>query len=161
MTAWILVWLDFIQVVILLPPVPVEVLTDIRQRLFQRIRSDTPVGKSQFHTRSIDIILEPHTKTLFHILHHITQRTGIVSRIVILCLYAQHCCYAQPNGQNRFLHILLFYVHFKMLLTCIYPHFITTKRQTHKRFRRTVGVHQELAVFDSPRHGDLLSVDLR
>ena len=85
MATRIFVELDLIGVAALLPPVPVEMLADVVECLFQRIGPDAEVGIGQHDACRIDIgiKLELDVKPFGDIVHHLTHRSAIL-RLVCL-----------------------------------------------------------------------------
>ena len=61
MAAWILVWLNLIRVATL-PPVPIEILTDIVKCHLDRVRAHAKVCIGDFFANCIDIVFELHSK---------------------------------------------------------------------------------------------------
>lgn len=84
MTTGIFIRLDFIDITILLPPVEVEILTDIRQGFLQRIGLDAEGGIRQLSTDGIHIIFKADTPALRYVLHHIVKAAGEMTLISVL-----------------------------------------------------------------------------
>ena len=82
--ARIFVGLDLIQPVVLLPPVPVEVLADVGQRLLQRVGTEAPVGIRQLHTCGVYVILEAHAPLPLHVAQQVGNTSRVVPGIVVL-----------------------------------------------------------------------------
>ena len=85
MTAGIFVKLDSVEIVPLLPPIPLDVLTDVVERLLQRIGADAEIGIGEHHACRIDISIESelHIKPFGDILHDIAHRPAI---LCLVCL---------------------------------------------------------------------------
>ena len=86
MATGIFIRLDLIDITILLPPVEVEILADIRQGFLQRIGLDAEIGIRQLPTDGIHIIFEANTPTLRYVLHHIVKATGEMTLITVLSI---------------------------------------------------------------------------
>lgn len=86
MASGIFIRFDLIDITILLPPVEVEILADIRQGFLQRIGFDAEVGIRQLPTNGIHIIFKADTPTLRYVLHHIVKTTGKMALITVLSI---------------------------------------------------------------------------
>ena len=84
MATGIFIRLDLIYITILLPPIEVEILADIRQGFLQRIGFDAEVGIRQLPTNGIHIIFKADTPALRYVLHHIVKTTGEMPLITVL-----------------------------------------------------------------------------
>ena len=86
MATGIFIRLDLIYITILLPPVEVEILADIRQGFLQRIGFDAEVGIRQLLADGIYIIFKANTPTLRYVLHHIVKTAGEMPLITVLSI---------------------------------------------------------------------------
>ena len=108
MTAGIFVEFNTIEIAILFPPVPPEMLAYIVECLFQRIGADTEVGVGQHYACCINIAVEPelHTEALGNILHDIVHWPAILG-LVGLCWGLQQHSYHHHQAKKQSLHLHL------------------------------------------------------
>jgi hypothetical protein len=80
MTTGIFVQLDLIEIATLLPPVPIEVLADIIECLFQGIRTDAKVCVREHYPCCIyvTIKLEFDIEPFGNVVHYLTHRFAIL-----------------------------------------------------------------------------------
>ena len=95
MATGILVRFDFVHVAVLLPPVPVEILADVIERLFDGVGSYSEIGIRKTFAHRIDIVFEANVETLADIRHQVADG-AFVSRLKGLC------CSVDGNGSQKY-----------------------------------------------------------